>query len=128
MPAAVAIETLKIYDEMDIVSRVAALEKGFLAALNSLTDHPLVGDASGVGLMGGLEIVADKEKRTSFAPGANMSNLIVKHARRNGILLRITPGRVAFSPPLIISEQEIDEMVHRTRLSLDGAWGEAKSL
>lgn len=126
--SAVALEVLRIYEEMDLISRVKSLEPAFLAMLKSLTDHPLVGDASGVGLIGGLEIVADKATRASFGPEVKISDLIEKHARKAGIILRITPGRIAYSPPLIISEQEIAEMGRLTRQALDGAYADAKAL
>lgn len=126
--SAVALEVLKIYDEMDLISRVKSLEPAFLAMLQSLTDHPLVGDATGVGLIGGLEIVADKATRKSFGPEVKISELIEKHARKAGIILRITPGRIAYSPPLIISEAEIVEMGRLTRLALDGAYADARAM
>ena len=125
--SAVALEVLKIYDEMDIVGRVKSLEPAFLDMLKSLTGHPLVGDASGVGLIGGLEIVADKATRKSFGPEIRISELIEKYARKAGILLRITPGRIAYSPPLIISEAEIAEIGRLTRIALDGALQESKA-
>ncbi|TDR92954.1 aminotransferase [Enterovirga rhinocerotis] len=124
---AVALEVLKIYEEMDIVSRVKSLEPAFLGMLDSLKDHPLVGDATGVGLIGGLEIVADKATRKSFGPEVNISGLIEKHARKAGIILRITPGRIAYSPPLIITEDEIAEMGRLTRMALDGAWADVQA-
>jgi len=120
--SAVALEVLKIYEEIDIVSRVKSLETPFVEMLKSLTDHPLVGDASGVGLLGGIEIVADKETRESFAPEIGINKLIDKHAEANGILLRTTPAnRIAYSPALIISEDEIAEVGRLTRIVLDGA-------
>lgn len=121
----VALEVLKIYEEIDIVARVKQLEAPFLKMLNGLLDHPMVGEASGTGLLGGLEIVADKKTRQSFAPEVGMNNLIDKHAYENGIILRTTPAnRIAYSPPLIISEDEIEEMGRLTRAALDGAWAE----
>lgn len=123
--SAVALEVLDIYREIDIVARVKSLEAPFLAMLKSLTEHPLVGDASGVGLLGGLEIVADKATRKSFDPRLKFNALIDKHAQKNGIILRTTPAnRIAYSPPLIISEDEIEEMGRLTRKTLDGALDE----
>lgn len=120
--SAVALEVLKIYEEIDIVARVRALEAPFIQMLTSLTDHPLVGAASGVGLLGGIEIVADKQTRESFAPAIGINKLIDRHAEANGIILRTTPAnRIAYSPALIISEDEITEMGRLTRIVLDGA-------
>ncbi|MFN4155790.1 MAG: aminotransferase [Paracoccaceae bacterium] len=125
--SAVALEVLRIYEEIDIVSRVKSLEAPFVEMLKSLTDHPLVGDASGVGLLGGIEIVADKESRTSFAPDVGINKLIDRHAEANGIILRTTPAnRIAYSPALIISEDEIAEMGRLTRIVLDGAFADQR--
>lgn len=116
----VALEVLNIYEELNIVGRAKALEKSFVAALKSLMDHPLVGEASGVGLIGGIEIVANKVTRKSFDASANINALLDKHSHRNGIILRVTPAnRIAFSPPLIIREDEIAEMGRLTRKTLD---------
>jgi 4-aminobutyrate--pyruvate transaminase len=125
--SSVALEVLKIYEEIDIVARVKTLEAPFLSMLKSLMDHPLVGEASGAGLLGGIEIVADKDTRKSFAPEVRINALIDKHAESNGIILRTTPAnRIAYSPPLIIDEEEIAEMGRLTRATLDGAWAEAR--
>src|SRR3546814_4649404 len=59
--AAVALETLKIYEERDILSHVKAVSPRFQKRLHALIDHPLVGETRGVGLIGAVEIVADKE-------------------------------------------------------------------
>lgn len=125
--SSVALEVLKIYDEMDIVGRVRKLEPHFLGELEKLKDHPLVGDASGVGLIGGIEIVADKARRASFPPQARVNAKIDAHARRRGLMLRIVPGRIAFSPPLIISDEEIVSMGEKTRRALDDTYAELKA-
>lgn len=125
--ASVALEVLKIYDEMDIAGRVKGIEACFLEGLDRLKDHPLVGGASGVGLIGGVEIVADKAKRTSFPPEARVNAKIDAHARRHGLILRIVPGRIAFSPPLIISKEETIEMFRKTRQALDDTREELKA-
>jgi 4-aminobutyrate--pyruvate transaminase len=108
--AAVALETLKIYDEIDIVGHVRAVEPTFLEAMGGLTSHPLVGDFRGTGLIGGIEIVADKSTRRAHDASLQVSAKLDAHARRNGLILRFIGNRVAFSPPLIITEGEIVEL------------------
>jgi len=125
--SSVALEVLKIYEEIDIVARVKALERPFLSMLNSLTEHPLIGHASGVGLIGGVEIVANKDERSNFAPGIKINEVIERHALEQGIMLRLVPGRISYSPPLIISEEEIADIGRRTRAALDGAWAEIRN-
>jgi 4-aminobutyrate--pyruvate transaminase len=111
VPAAVALETLKIYEERDILSHVRLVGAYMQAGLRSHADHPLIGDARGVGLIGALEIVRDKNTRASFDPKAGVGAFLVRRAQHHGVILRNMPGDiVAFCPPLIVTEREIDEM------------------
>jgi 4-aminobutyrate--pyruvate transaminase len=112
VPAAVALETLKIYDERDIVGAVRRVGPRMQAGIRSYVDHPLVGDARGIGLIGAVELVRDKATKQSFDPKAGVGAYLVRRAQHHGAILRNMPGDiVAFSPPLIISETEIDEMM-----------------
>jgi 4-aminobutyrate--pyruvate transaminase len=113
--AAVALEVQKIYDEMDIVARVKRLEPVFLEVLTALTDHPLVENSSGCGLIGGLDLVSDT---IGISPSA-LASKIDERARENGLLLRVVPNRIAYSPPLIAEEADLREMGERTRATLD---------
>jgi 4-aminobutyrate--pyruvate transaminase len=110
---AVALETLKIYDELDIFGHVKRVEKTFLAGLHGLRDHPLVGSAEGVGLIGGFEIVEDKKSRTAFPADKQIPNKIEAKIREKGVILRLIGNRLAFSPPLIINEKQIEDMFER---------------
>jgi len=114
--AAVALETLKIYEEMDLVGhsrRVGAYFQGKLAAF---ADRPLVGDVRGVGLIAGLDLVTDKAART---PIASMEP-VERHVREAGLVLRLIGNRITFSPPVIIDEAGVDEMLARLDKALTG--------
>jgi 4-aminobutyrate--pyruvate transaminase len=117
--AAVALETLKIYEEMNLVDHVKRMEKPFLAGLHSLRDHPYIGSAEGVGLIGGIEIVQDKSARTAFPADKQIPAKIDAAIRKNGVILRLIGNRIAFSPPLIINEVQIADMFSRVRSALD---------
>jgi 4-aminobutyrate--pyruvate transaminase len=120
VPAAVALETLKVYEERDIVGHVRKVGPRLQAALRALSEHPLVGEARGIGLIGALELVRDKGARASFDPKAGVGAYLVKRAQQHGAILRNMAGDViAFSPPLIISEAEIDVLVDCTTRALD---------
>src|SRR5882672_4789181 len=67
-PAAVALETLKIYEERDILAQVRRVAPRMQAGIRSYADHPLIGDARGIGLIGAVELVRDKATRQSFDP------------------------------------------------------------
>ena len=112
---AVALEVLKIYDEMDLVGHVKSVEPTFLSELKALESHPLIGHFSGVGLIGALEVVKDKATREMFPAEANVMAQIGANARKRGLILRLINNRIAFSPPQIISEVEIHEMVRRLK-------------
>jgi 4-aminobutyrate--pyruvate transaminase len=120
VPAAVAIEALKIYDEIGLVDQVRATAPHFQAALRALRDHPLVGEARGVGLIGALELVADKAARRNFDPALKIGPRAAKWMEKYGVLGRAMTGDVlGFSPPLIITPDEIDEIFAGVARALD---------
>lgn len=122
--AAVALETLKIYDELAIVEHVRRLEPTFLSLLRGLTDHPLIGHADGRGLIGGIEIVKDKASRAAFPSSLRVPTRVDERLRRHGVILRLIGNRIAFSPPLVISEGEIVMLFERVRMALDDVYKE----
>jgi 4-aminobutyrate--pyruvate transaminase len=112
--AAVALKTIEIYQERDIVGHVRHVAPRFLARLAKLGDHPLVGEAQGVGLIGGIEIVADKATKTSFEPAKMAAATIARFIEEEGLITRALLGdRIALCPPLVITEAEIDELFDR---------------
>ena len=116
--AAVALEALKIYDEMDIAVRVCKLEAAFLGGLNRLLEHPLVGEVRGRGLLAGVEL-CDAETRMPLAPKLKAGPLCARIAEEHGLIVRAIGDTIAFCPPLIINEDEIAEMLRRFRIALD---------
>ena len=122
VPAAVALETLKIYEEREIVARVQELHPRLKAGLAELGNHPLVGHHRCVGLIGGLEIVEDKASKQSFEASKKVAAFIAKRAQEHGLIVRPLPGDiVACCPPLIISEAEIDQFMERLGKAFDDA-------
>ena len=118
--AAVALETLKIYDEMDLVGMVARTGPVLQAGLRALADHPLVGEARGVGMIGALELVEDKAARRNFDPSKKVAIRAQKLCEAQGLIMRVLPGDgIAFSPPLVISADEIAEVMAGVRKALD---------
>ena len=118
VPAAVAVETLKIYDDLDIGAHVREVAVSAQARLSALADHPLVGEASGVGLIGGVELVKDKATKESFDP--EVANYCGEACLSHGVILRPCAGkRIAFCPPLIIEESEIATLFDGLENALD---------
>jgi 4-aminobutyrate--pyruvate transaminase len=119
--AAVALEALNIYEERDILGHVRRVGPLLQQALRGFSDHPLVGEVRGVGLMGALELVRDRETREPFDPAHAVGQQVVRLARQHGLILRTLGDSVAFSPPLIIDEAEIAELFDRFARALDDA-------
>ncbi|MBV8705078.1 MAG: aminotransferase class III-fold pyridoxal phosphate-dependent enzyme, partial [Acetobacteraceae bacterium] len=121
VPAAVAIETLKIYDELDIGAHVREVGAHMQAELRRrFADHELVGEVRGAGLIGAVELVADKASKRKFDPAAKVSPRWTKLVEGQGVITRAVPGEIlCFSPPLIITKAEVDEMLDRVGRALD---------
>jgi 4-aminobutyrate--pyruvate transaminase len=117
--AAVALETLKIYEERDIVGHVQQVMGRMQAGLRKYADHPLVGEVRGVGLIGAIELVADKRTKAPFDPKLAVGAYLAKRAQEHGVILRALADSIGFCPPLIIREQEIDVMLERFGKALD---------
>lgn len=118
--AAAALENLRIIEEEGLVERVRDDAGPYLAAaLASLADHDLVGEAVSVGLMGAVQIAADKSTRRRYAKPDDIGTLVRNSCVDAGVILRATGDRMLFSPPLIISHSEIDQTVDALRKGLD---------
>ncbi|HYZ23131.1 MAG TPA: aminotransferase class III-fold pyridoxal phosphate-dependent enzyme [Rhodopila sp.] len=124
---AVAMETLRIYEEMDMLGHVAQVGPRLQQALGRLADHPLVGEVRGVGLLCGIEMVADKPTRRQFEPAGKVGTVADRHAHRHGLITRFIGDRIAFSPPLIVTEAEIDVAAARIKAALDDTWAELQA-
>jgi 4-aminobutyrate--pyruvate transaminase len=110
---AVGVETQKIYDERNTFGRVREIAPYFQRKLAEFSSSPIVGEVRGVGLIGAVEFVADKETRQSFDPALKVAAFANARAYEHGLILRALPAgdTVAFCPPLIITEAEIDRMM-----------------
>ena len=124
---AVALETLKIYEEMDLIGHIKRVERPFVTELNRLVEHPLIGEFTGIGLIGALEVVKDKRTRQMYPTEAGVMPLIDAHAKKHGLILRLIGNRIAFSPPLIISEDQVVDMVRRLKATLDDTWSAVRA-
>jgi 4-aminobutyrate---pyruvate transaminase len=124
---AVAVKTLEIYERINIVAHVQRVAPIFELRLKALGGHPLVGEARGVGLIGGLELVRDKASRASFDPRQGVGAKTVAFAQEEGLIVRAVAGdTVAVCPPLIIDGAEINLMFDALGKALDRAYAWAK--
>ncbi|WP_312481124.1 aspartate aminotransferase family protein [Stutzerimonas nitrititolerans] len=124
--AAVALENIRILREEKIVERVKAKTAPYLQSRwQELAEHPLVGEARGVGMLGALELVKNKKTRERFTePGVGM--LCRQHCFQNGLVMRAVGDTMIISPPLVINEEEIDELIVKARRCLDATAADVK--
>ena len=120
--AAAAMANLDIIEKENLVT--AARDKGeylHRQLQSAFADHPLVGDIRGFGLIGAIELVARKDPPQAFDPKLTVALRAAKKALESGALTRALPAAdtLAFSPPLIISEGEIDTLVSKVRAAVD---------
>jgi 4-aminobutyrate---pyruvate transaminase len=121
VPAAVAIETLKIYDEIDMGTHVREVGTHMQAELRRrFGGHELVGEVRGSGLIAAMELVADKVAHKNFDPAAKVGARLTKLMEEHGVIGRtVINDALCFSPPLVITKPEIDEMLDRLDKALD---------
>src|SRR6185437_11145373 len=119
VPCAVALEALKIYEERDILAQVRRVSPRFIEGLRRFAAHPLVGEVRAIGLIGAAELVQDKASKAPFDPKQGVGAIFAAHALEGGLIVRAMGDSVALCPPLIITPEEIDEMLRRFGKALD---------
>jgi 4-aminobutyrate--pyruvate transaminase len=117
--AAVALKTLDILQRDRIVDTTAAKAPQFQARLHALGEHPLVGEARGTGLIGAVELVADKATKRGFDPKLGVTARCAQFAQDVGLIVRALADSVAVCPPLVITPAEIDVMFDRLATALN---------
>ena len=122
LSTAIGLKTLEIYERDNIVGHVKSVAPVFQSRLNALASHELVGEARGVGLIGGVELVADKATKKAFDPKQGVAAMASRMCQDEGLIVRaIASETLAMCPPLIITADEINEMFDRLERGLDRA-------
>jgi 4-aminobutyrate--pyruvate transaminase len=116
---AVALRNLELMEERDLFAHAARMSKPFQARLQALSDHPLVGEARGVGLIGAAELVANKATKATYPPKQGVAAYCSGRAEENGLIARNIGETIAFCPPLIIDENQIHELFDKFGRALD---------
>jgi len=117
--AAVALRNLELMEERNIFAHAAAVSVSFQDRLHRLAVHPLVGDARGVGLIGAVELVADKDSGAPFEPARGVGAYCMERCESNGLILRALGDSLAICPPLILSDAQVDELFGKLEKALD---------
>jgi len=120
---AVALKVIEIIERDGLVSRVHdRLGPHMQSRVKRLGAHALVGETRGMGLIGAIELVADKQTKRHFAPSVGVAAAVARAALDLGLVIRPLPGdALAFCPPLTVDETEIDEMFDKVEMALDRA-------
>lgn len=117
--AAVALENIRILRDEKIIEKVQAETAPYLQKrLRELNDHPLVGEVRGVGMLGAIELVQDKATRKRYE-GKGVGMICRQFCFDNGLIMRAVGDTMIISPPLVITRDEIDELVTKARKCLD---------
>jgi putrescine---pyruvate transaminase len=118
--AAVALENLRIIEEEGLVERAHDDIGPYLqTGLRSLADHPLVGEVRGMGMIGAIELVRDKDGPVFFQPEGDAGALCRDHCLANGVMMRAVRDAMVLSPPLVITHGEVDRLIETARRALD---------
>ena len=119
--AAVALENLAIIEERGLVENARTVGAHMQKRLRALADHPLVGEVRGVGLVAAVELVTDKAAKTALDPAGRLGGLVATLLQEEGVISRAMGEAIAFCPPMIIEEGEVDHMVDVFARVLDRA-------
>ncbi|MCO4318441.1 aminotransferase [Phyllobacterium sp. 21LDTY02-6] len=115
---ALGVKAIEIYQRRNIVDEVRKLTPTFEARLARVSDHPLVGEVRNCGLMGAVELVADKATKRPFNPADGVGPALARFLEGHGAVLRAVGDAIAFCPPMIITEDELNELFNRFELAL----------
>jgi 4-aminobutyrate--pyruvate transaminase len=118
---ALGVKAIEIYQKRDIVGQVRRIAPQFAARMDRVAGHPLVGEARHCGLVGGVELVADKKTRRPFDPKKGVGPAVAKLIEGEGAILRAIGDTIALCPPMIITEEELGALFDCLERALDKA-------
>ena len=118
--AAVALRNLELLEELELVGGKAQdVASYFQSQIQTLSDHPLVGEVRGKGFLGAIELVQNKSRREYFPPEKDVGYICREFCFANGLIMRAVGDTMMLSPPLIITKAQVDELVTKARLCFD---------
>jgi putrescine aminotransferase len=116
----VAIENLNIMRREKIVERVREeIAPYFQKRIRELADHRLVGEVRGLGMLGAIELVADRRSRTFFRDRGTVGLVCRDHCFKNGLIMRAVRDTMIMAPPLVMTKEDVDELMEKARRCLD---------
>ncbi len=125
--AAVALKNIEILQDEKLVERVKELGPYFAQGLQSLSDHPIVGEVRSVGLIGAIELSSNKKTRARFHDSGRVGTICRDHCFANNLIMRACWDTMVLAPPFCITKAEIDELFRLARVALDKTFADVKS-
>jgi putrescine aminotransferase len=119
--SAVALKNIEVLERERLVQRVKrSIGPYFQRRVREIfANHPLVGEVRGVGMLGAMELVANKEERRGFPRELNVGTICRDHCFNNGLVMRAIRDTMVLSPPLVITEAEVDRLLAKAKLCID---------
>ncbi|MFB5621034.1 MAG: aminotransferase class III-fold pyridoxal phosphate-dependent enzyme, partial [Nitrosopumilus sp.] len=119
--AAVANENLKMYKKNNLIKKIQKTSKVFEKFSDEISDIGIVGDIRHKGMLMGIELVKDRERKTPISPKKSINKIFFDEGKKNGIYLRTLGNIVMLVPPLAISESELELLLKRTIITIKSA-------
>lgn len=127
LACSVGVASLEIFKKDKVIEglppKIAVIERHFA----KMAEMEFVGDARQYGMLGGIELMADKEKKVPFDPALQVAAGICTAARKYGLIIRPIGDVIVFMPPLVSTEEEIDEMLNRLEKAMDEVFTQLKN-
>jgi len=118
--AAVALKNIELLEAEGIVDRVKSDISPYLQKRwQELASHPIVGETRGLGMVAGLELVKDKNTNERIAPDSKAGGVCRDYSMANGLIMRPCGDTMIISPPLVITREEVDELIEKAKKTLD---------
>lgn len=120
---AIALKAVDIILNQGVFNNIGNVSPHFQERLQSFASHPHIGEARGIGLMGALELVGDKENKTRFPPDQPVAEQIANMALKNGLICRPIGQAIVVAPPFIITRDQIDELFDKLQKTIEQVIG-----
>ena len=119
--SAVALRNLEVLEKQNLIPRVKTVIGPYLQRRlhETFDDHPLVGEVRGIGLLAAIELVPEKPKRSFFPRDAEVGTRCRNYCFANGLVMRAIRDTMVLSPPFIVTEKEVDEMIAKAKDAID---------
>jgi adenosylmethionine-8-amino-7-oxononanoate aminotransferase len=120
---AIGLKAIDVILNGGVFDNIVEVAPHFQARLRGFADHPFIGEVRGIGLMGALELVADKQTKTPFPPEQSVGEQIANVALENDLICRPIGPAIVLAPPFIISRDQIDELFDKLNNTLNQVFG-----